>query len=122
MSEIFSFCFEQLTDPLSLPLSPLAEWVILTILHQLVYTQAFSMVGNLYHSGYISGRFIGSFLHWFFRAISFLVAWCGIKALIFTYRFVTEHWLMIIGAIASILFTMVIYKIVAKHWSIKTDH
>jgi hypothetical protein len=103
LREILSFFFGEITDPLSLPLSPFAEWIILLIIHEIAYELAFSIVGDLYHSGCIRGRSSGSFSHWGFRTIIFLVIWGGINVLIFTYKFVIEHWLMIIGIIGSIL-------------------
>ena len=64
MRDIFRFCFEQITDPLTLPLNPFWEWIILTFLHEVVYRIAFDKVGVLYRAGIISGRLAGSFLHW----------------------------------------------------------
>ena len=104
MREIFRFCFEQLTDPLTLPLNPLAEWIILAVLHELVYLVAFSKVGDLYHSGIISGRLSGSLIHWVIRLIMFIVSWAGINAVIAVYMFLEKHWRMIIGIIGGTLF------------------
>lgn len=119
MREIFRLCFEQFTDQLTFPLSPVTEWIVVLVLHEIVYRLAFSMVGDLYHSGIISGRLIGSFLHWLFRGISFAIAWLVVNFAVAAYRFVTEHWLMIIGAIGGIVLLAVAgaltYKAILQH-------
>lgn len=115
MRDIFRFCFEQITDPLTLPLNPFWEWIILTFLHEVVYRIAFDKVGVLYRAGIISGRLAGSFLHWLFRGISFVIAWFGINFVIALCRFVAEHWLLIIGIVGGIFllaaFGVLAYKI-----------
>ena len=103
MRELFSFCFEQITDPLALPLHPLAEWIILTVLHKIAYKLAFSKVGDCYRVGIISGGTVGSALHWLFRTIIFIAFWAGINVVIAVYLFITEHWRMIIGVICGIV-------------------
>lgn len=103
MRELFSFCFEQITDPLALPLHPIAEWLILAVLHKIAYKLAFSKVGDCYHSGIISGGTVGSALHWLFRTIIFIAFWAGINVVIAVYLFITEHWRMIIGVICGIV-------------------
>ena len=108
MREVFRLCFEYLTDPLSLPLDPLVEWIILVVMHELAYRLSFSMVRDLYRSGIISSRLVGSFLHWFFRTTCFLGTWAGINFAIATYRFIAKHWLMIICAIGSILLILIL--------------
>ena len=91
MREIFRFCFEQITDPLALPLHPIAEWLILAALHKIAYELAFSKVGVCYRSGIISGGTAGSALHWFFRSIIFIAFWAAVNVVIAVYMFITEH-------------------------------
>lgn len=114
MREIFRLCFEQFTDQLTFPLSPVTEWIVVLVLHEIVYRLAFSMVGDLYYSGIISGRLIGSFLHWLFRGISFAIAWMVVNFAVVAYRFVTEHWLIIVGTIGGILLLVVAAAITNK--------
>ena len=113
MGEIFKFLFNQFVDPLSFPLNPLYEWVIITVLHEVVFRFAYRIVGDLYHSGIIRGRMIGSFLHWLFRGISFVAAWFTINLVIWLYYFVVDHWLMLLAAVGSI----VILLIAATRWT-----
>lgn len=119
MREIFRLCFEQFTDQLTFLLNPLAELIFVWILHKIVYKLAFSVVGDLYHSGIISGSLTGSFLHWFLRGVSFAIAWMIVNFSVVAYRFVTEHWLMVIAAIGSVLLLAVIVAIMLHQKNVK---
>lgn len=118
MREIYRFCFEQFTDQLSFSLSPVAEWIVTLLLHEVVFRLAFRRVGELYRAGVIHGRSAGSFLHWLFRGISFAIAWMIVNSVIAVYRLITEHWLMIIGVICGIaLLTVVgvlLYRVILQ--------
>ena len=103
MREIFRFCFDIITDPLSLPVNPLTEFIILAFISQLAYEWAFGFVGDLYHANIISGRSVGSFLHWLFRYISYVVVWAITNAAIYVYQFITEHWLILLACLGGIV-------------------
>lgn len=103
MRELFRFCFEQITDPLALPLHPIAEWLILAALHKIAYELAFGKVGVCYRSGIISGGTAGSALHWFFRSIIFIAFWAAFNVVIAVYMFITEHWRMILVATGGVV-------------------
>ena len=118
MSEIFRFCFEQLTDPLSLPLNPLAEYVILAIIHTIAYELAFDKVGALYRSSMISGRQTGSFLHWLFRGICFVAMWAIVDMAICAYYFVVEHWVTLLIGLGSILAIVAVVSLFC-HFSLR---
>lgn len=75
MRDLFSFVFDRITDPLSLPLHPLYEWAILSILGFIAYKYAFRIVGDIYDIGIIQGRVLGSFLHWSIRLLIFVPSW-----------------------------------------------
>lgn len=126
MRELFSFCFEQITDPLALPLHPLAEWIILTVLHKIAYKLAFSKVGDCYRVGIISGGTVGSALHWLFRTIIFIAFWAGINVVIAVYLFITEHWRMILvttgGVVLVVVVGMLMYKIMLQRKCMKVNN
>lgn len=126
MREIYRFCFEQFTDQLTFSLPPLEEWIAAFILHELVYILAFRGVGKLYRAGIIHGRNAGSLLHWVFRGISFAVAWVIVNGAIVVYRFITEHWLMIIGVICGIVLLaeagVLMYKTMLQRRCAKANH
>lgn len=106
MRELFSFCFELLTDPLSLPLDPITEFVILIVLNWLAYKVAFRTVGDMYDGGIISGGAVGSFFHWVLRLSIFVVVWATTNGVIFVGRFVAQHWLIILYAGLLSVFTI----------------
>ena len=114
MRELFSFCFEQITDPLALPLNPLAEWIILTVVHEIAYQLAFSKVGEYYRAGIIRGGTIGSALHWLFRGIIFIAFWVAINAVITVHMFITEHWKMILFATGGVALLAAVCILIKK--------
>ena len=103
LREIFRFCFDIITDPLSLPVNPLTEFIFLALISQLAYEWAYGFVGDLYHANIISGRSVGSFLHWLFRYICYVVVWAIINTAIYVYQFITEHWIILLAYLGSIL-------------------
>lgn len=114
LRDLFRFCYEQITDPLGLPISPIAEYIIIYILHRIVYRLAFNMVGDLYRTNVIDGRLIGSFLHWFLRGICFIAVWAIANGVIIIWRFVVKYWLFLFAGFASV-FVLVIVTMCIYH-------
>lgn len=115
MREVLSFCFEQLTDPLALPLNPIEEIIILAVLNQLAYKLAFRTVRGMYNGGIISGSTEGSLSHWPLRFIFFVVLWGITNGIIIVSRFIVEHWLIILGTVLlSITIIWLIHHCVFK--------
>ena len=102
LREIFSFCYEHLTDPLALPLNPITEYIILALLDWIARKSAFGLVGNMYDSDLIGGSTLGSFFHWLFRGIIFVTIWWTTNAVITAYRFVAEHWLILVATLGVV--------------------
>jgi hypothetical protein len=75
LRDLFNFIFDQITDPLSLPIHPLYEWAILSIVGFVAYKCAFRLVGDIYDTGIIQWRFLGSLLHWSIRLFIFVPSW-----------------------------------------------
>lgn len=125
MRELFRFCFEQITDPLALPLHPIAEWLVLAVLHKIAYRLAFSKVGDCYHSGIISGGTVGSALHWLFRSIIFIAFWVAVNVVIAVYVFITEHWRMVLvttgGVVLLVAVGMLMYKVMLQRRCVKVN-
>lgn len=104
MNVIFKFMFERLTDPLGLPINALYEYIILAVIGAVAYGVSYRKVGDMYHSGIISGRTEGSFFHWLIRLILFVGLWLLAYGAIQGYFFVTANWqiiLMIAGGVAG---------------------
>lgn len=72
---MLKFAFELLTEPLGLPIHWIYEYFILAVIGMLAYKFAFKQVGDLYNSGIINGRFLGSIFHWVIRLIVFSLLW-----------------------------------------------
>ena len=103
MSELLKFLFEQVTDPLTLPISPVAEWIALLIINGLVYRMAYGMVGDLYSFGCISGKTTGQLAHWILRMLCFLIVWVVVSAVIIVGKFIMEHWIAITVGILAVV-------------------
>lgn len=103
MSELLKFLFEQITDPLTLPINPVAEWIVLLFVHKLVYTMAYDLVGDMYSVGFISGRTAGKVMHWTLRTICFFFVWATVSGVIIVGQFVVKYWVAIaIGILALV--------------------
>lgn len=112
MREIFSFIFEQLTDPLVLPISPLYEHVILIALNLIAYKIAYSAVGGMYRIGEISSKTAGSACHWLIRLAVYVVIWAITNGIIELVKLIMEHWVVIVSALGGILLIAGIITIV----------
>ena len=95
MRNLMSFVFDQITDPLELPLSPIREWIILWLIGVIAYRFAFSLVGNMYDDGMISSRGAGSFFHWTLRAIFFVIIWAVVNCVIRIGMWLIANWIFI---------------------------
>lgn len=96
MSEFLKFLFEQATDPLTLPINPVAEWIVLLFINELVYRMAYGLVGDLYSSECISGSTAGKLIHWFLRTICFYTVWAVANVIIVVGQFIINNWLAIL--------------------------
>ena len=47
LRDIFSFIFDKLTDPLTLPIEPLYEWILLGVIGLIAYVLSFRIVGDM---------------------------------------------------------------------------
>ena len=87
MRPIYSFIFERLTDPLTLPINPLWEYVILLIIGKIAFKIAWDAS---------PGGFFGSTIHWSVRAIAMVAIWAVTYAVIVAGQFVIVHWIPIV--------------------------
>lgn len=115
MSELLKFLFEQVTDPLTLPIHPLLEWFVLWCINRLVYKCAYEMVCNLYCIGYLDGSIAGKLVHWFLRTICFIIVWGTVRTLIAVVQFILNHWIAVTLGAVIIMAVMIIGYIVLKN-------
>ena len=118
MKEIFSFIFDKITDPLTLPIHPLKEWLILGGIGAIAYIVAFNKVGKMYRADIISGRFAGSLLHWIIRFLVFVPLWAIVYWLIVFVQWISAHWVAVIVILATAIIlgiaVVIVYKTIKK--------
>lgn len=69
MNVVFKGLFDFFVSGLSVSENTLLNYFVLLIIGAVAYNISKSIVGSFYHEGFISGRSIGSLLHWSFRLI-----------------------------------------------------
>lgn len=111
MKEIFKFIFERFTDPLTLPIPVLYEYIVLMVIGEIAYILAYKKVGNMYHEGWISGGPSGSFFHWFFRGVFFIIIWAGLYGVIQLYYFFDTNRIMAYIILSALGITAVLVAI-----------
>lgn len=108
---MFKFIFDLATEPLGLPIEWYYEWIILLVIGEIAYHVAYDKVGDLYHSGSISGRSEGSFVHWIIRIVVFVAFWAVTYGMIWTGKFVMAHKIQVAIGICSIVAVVIAIKI-----------
>ncbi len=114
MREIFSFIFDKATDPLTLPIHFLWEWLILGVIGEIAYRFAFRKVGNLYRTGFIRGRFAGSLLHWIIRFFIYVPVWAIVYWVIVFVQWIMANWVTAIIISITVIFLIIAMTIVYK--------
>lgn len=117
MREILSFIFDKLTDPLTLPIEPWKEWIILGVIGLIAYIVSFRIVGDLYDSGDISGSLIGSILHWTIRLLIFVPVWFVTYWVIVIGQWVYAHWVLTLSVVGGLAIVGVISFFLIQHFS-----
>lgn len=108
---MFKFIFDLATEPLGLPIEWYYEWIILLVIGEIAYHVAYDKVGALYHSGSISGRAAGSFVHWIIRTVVFVAVWAVTYGVIWIGKFVMAHKIQVAIGICSIVAVVIAVKI-----------
>ena len=114
MREIFSFIFDRLTDPLSLPIAPLWEYLILLVIGAVAYAVAFSIVGDMYSSGSISGGCLGSVFYWIIRLLLFVIIWAVTYGVIALAQWITTHWIIVVSVLGALVLTVGVFAVVKQ--------
>ena len=101
---ILKFIFSLLTDPLTLPIEPLWEYVILLIVGEIVHEIAWSVS---------PGGTFGSLIYWGTKLPAYVLIWAVLYAIIVAAQFVIAHWIWFaIGAavLIAIVVALVIWN------------
>lgn len=117
MRELFSFIFDHLTDPLTLPIDPLHEWALLGFIGLIAYATSFRIVGDMYRSGLIDGSFLGSLFHWIIRFMIFVALWFVVYWTIVIGQWIIANWVVLLCS----LFGMTVVSVVIYHTLIKAN-
>ena len=91
---MLKFVFTILTDPLGLPINALWEYLILLVLNEIAYRIAWEAS---------PGGFGGSTIHWFVRAIAFVIMWAVTYAVIAVVKWIFVHWVLIVCILGAAL-------------------
>ena len=110
---MFKFIFDLITEPLGLPIEWYYEWIILLVIGEIAYRVAYDKVGVLYHSGSISGRSAGSFIHWIIRTVVFVAMWVITYGVIWIGKFVMAYKVQVTIGICSIVAVVIAVKLLA---------
>lgn len=97
MSKIFSFIFDMFSDPLTLPIEPWKEWLIIGIIGVIAQIVAFIIVGNMYGSGKICGSLAGSIFHWIIRLLILVPIWFVVYWVIVIGQWIVSHPFVALG-------------------------
>jgi hypothetical protein len=103
LREVFSFIFDKFTDPLTLPIEPLYEWIILGVIGAIAYAASFRIVGDMYDSGTISGSFLGSLFHWIIRLLIFVPIWFVVYWAIVIAQWFIAHWVLALSVLGVVI-------------------
>lgn len=115
LKEIFSFIFDRITDPLSLPIDATKEWIILGLIGFIAYVIAYRFIGRLYSSDEIHGSVVGSLLHWTVRGILFVMIWAVTYGIIVVGKFVINNWLWVCIT-SGVAFAFIVLVCVCKRY------
>ena len=94
--------FELLTGEFVLFGNVIYNYIAMGIVGLIAFVIAFKLVGMLYDADIISSRSAGSFFHWFFRFVSFIVIFYILSCAIWLIKFIMaiQWWVwVIVGAI-----------------------
>lgn len=96
---MYKFLFELFTDPLSLPINPLYEYIILAIIGALAFKIAWEVS---------PGGTFGSEIHWSVRLIAFVVLWAIADFIIIAVQLLINNWIVTLIIIYSVIAVIVI--------------
>ena len=81
------------------------------VIGEIAYHVAYDKVGDLFHSGSISGRSAGSLFHWIIRTVVFVVIWAIAYGVIWAGKFAMAHKIQASIGICSIVAVVIAVNI-----------
>lgn len=96
---MYKFLFELFTDPLSLPINPLCEYIILAFIGVLAFKIAWEIS---------PGGTFGSEIHWSVRLIAFIVLWAITDFIITAIQWLINNWILTLIIVCSVIAIIII--------------
>lgn len=122
MNIVFKGLFDLFVSGLSVSENTLLNYFVFLIIGSVAYNISKSIVGSGYHEGFISGRSIGSLLHWSFRLILTLLMVLLAYLVITTIRLVLSiPWWAWLLALLLVVATFAYFLIKKSSDSSKSD-
>lgn len=104
--------FDWLIGNFSVSSNLLYNYVVMGIIGLTSFAISWRLVGKLYQDHEISGRALGSIIHWFIRLIVFLILFSLVSTIIWLTRAVsfipTWIWLVLLGTITVTLVALLV--------------
>lgn len=113
---MYKFLFELFTDPLSLPINPMYEYIILAVIGVFAFKIAWEIS---------PGGIFGSEIHWSVRFIAFVVLWTVADFAIMAVQWLINNWmltLIIICSIIAIIVAICLTVMVIKRKKIRKEN
>lgn len=101
---MYKFLFGLFTDPLSLPINPLYEYIILVIIGIIAFNIAWEIS---------PGGEWGSLIHWSVRLIVFVILWAITDLAIIAIQWLINNWILTLIIIVGIIAFFAIICILA---------
>lgn len=98
--------FEILTYPLSLPVSPVMDYILLSIIGAISFGVAWRVS---------PGGTFGSLIHWVVRLVTFFTIWTVLCGVIYAANFVISHWMLMLGIIGAVLLIFAVIAFYRKN-------
>lgn len=105
---MYKFLFELLTDPLSLPINPIWEYIILSIIGVIAFKIAWNES---------PGGPLGSLIHWTIRFVVFVSLWFVIDTIIVVGQWLIKNWFIAVfavGGIGVVFVVSIVVKMIFK--------
>ena len=114
MKVILKPLFEILTGDVAVCDNIIYNYLIMLIVGEIAFRFAFSLVGDAYDANLISGKSLGSMLHWGIRLIIYVVIAYLIRGAIWLYFFIVgiPHWVWWtgLGLIVAIMIAVIVLR------------
>ena len=102
---MFKFVFTMLTDPLTLPINPLWEYLILAILGAIAFQVGWEVS---------PGGMFGSLIHWTVRLAAFASLWAITYVSIVVVQWVCANWFLILSVLGRMTLIVVVAVLVMR--------